>query len=393
MKAEASTQALVPALLDFIAQEGCSDAEFDAMALRLFEHQYAHNTPLRRFCQGRGVTPRRIRHWYEIPAVPINAFKELTLSCEPPEACARVFMTSGTTQAEVKGRHHHPTIAVWDLSMRRGFEHFFMRAKMGGPAGGTASDEAGATAPGASAPAGMPAWPAHVPMALLFPPEEELGNSSLSRYLSQAKRLFGTPGSGHYVSTQGMDLPGLMDFLRRAEAGSEPVALLGASYAFVHLLDALTAEGREVKLPAGSQLLDTGGYKRQSRELALDDFYDQLSQALGLPRTQCINMYGMTELSSQFYDMGNDTVPSVKRGMHWIRSRVVDPLTGAEVPRGQVGVLVHCDLANFNSTTTILTEDLGRAVDGGFELLGRAEGAQARGCSLAVQEFLQGARG
>ncbi len=389
MKAEASTQALVPALLDFIAQPACSDAEFDAMALRLFEHQYANNAPLRRFCQGRGVTPRRIRHWHEIPAVPINAFKELSLSCEPPEACARVFMTSGTTQAEVKGRHHHPTIAVWDLSMRRGFEHFFMRAKMGSQAGGTA----GAPAQGASAATGMPAWPTQVPMALLFPPEEELGNSSLARYLSQALRLFGAPGSGHYVSTQGMDLPGLMDFLRRAEAGSEPVALLGASYAFVHLLDALAAEGRQVKLPAGSRLLDTGGYKRQSRELALDDFYDQLAQALGLPRTQCINMYGMTELSSQFYDAGNDTVPSVKRGMHWIRSRVVDPLTGAEMPRGQVGVLVHCDLASFNSTTTILTEDLGRAVDGGFELLGRAEGAQARGCSLAVQEFLQGARG
>jgi hypothetical protein len=63
------------------------------------------------------------------------------------------------------------------------------------------------------------------------------------------------------------------------------------------------------------------------------------------------------------------------------------------VPRGQVGVLVHCDLASFNSTTTILTEDIGRAVEGGFELLGRAEGAQARGCSLAVQEFLQRARG
>jgi hypothetical protein len=359
-----STQALVSALLAFITQDGCSDAEFDAMALRLFEHQYTNNAPLRRFFQGRGVTPRRIRHWHEIPAVPINAFKELTLSCEPPEACARVFMTSGTTRAEVKGKHHHPTIEVWDLSMRRGFEHFFMQG-----------------------------LPPQVPMALLFPPEEELGNSSLGRYLSQAKRLFGAPGSGHFVSTQGMDLPGLMDFLHRAEAGSEPVALLGASYAFVHLLDALATEGRRVQLPAGSRLLDTGGYKRQSRELALDDFYDQLAQALGLPRTQCINMYGMTELSSQFYDAGNDTVPSVKRGMHWIRSRVVNPLTGAEVPPGQVGVLVHCDLASFNSTTTILTEDLGRAVHGGFELLGRAEGAQARGCSLAVQEFLQGARG
>ncbi len=360
-----ATRELVPALLDFLSQEGCTDEAFDAMALRLFEHQFTHNAPLRRFCQGRGVTPRRIRHWHEIPAVPISAFKELTLSCEPPEACERVFMTSGTTRAEVKGRHHHPTIAVWDLSMRRGFERHFVQG-LGAP---------------------------RVPMALLFPPEEELGNSSLGRYLSQVLRLFGAAGSGHFVSTQGMDMAGLMAFLRRAEDGGEPVALLGASYAFVHLLDALAAEGRQVRLPAGSRLLDTGGYKRQSRELALDDFYDQLSRALGLARTHCINMYGMTELSSQFYDAGNAVVPSVKRGMHWIRSRVVNPLTGAEVPHGQVGVLVHCDLASFNSTTTILTEDLGVAVDGGFQLLGRAEGAQARGCSLAVQEFLQGARG
>jgi hypothetical protein len=85
-------------------------------------------------------------------------------------------------------------------------------------------------------------------------------------------------------------------------------------------------------------------------------------------------------------------VPSVKSGPHWLRSRVIDPLTGRDVPPGERGVLVHCDLASFNSVTTILTEDVGVAVEGGFLLLGRAEGAQARGCSLAVQEFLQAAR-
>jgi hypothetical protein len=100
----------------------------------------------------------------------------------------------------------------------------------------------------------------------------------------------------------------------------------------------------------------------------------------------------MTELSSQFYDDGNDVVPSVKSGPHWIRSRVIDPVTGREMPKGERGILVHCDLANFNSVTTILTEDVGVEVDGGFLLLGRAEGAQAKGCSLAVEEFLQAAR-
>ena len=168
--------------------------------------------------------------------------------------------------------------------------------------------------------------------------------------------------------------------------------MLGASFSFVHLMDELARSGETFRLPAGSRILDTGGYKGHSRELPLDEFYAGLSAVFGVPRELCINMYGMTELSTQLYDDGNAVVPSVKSGPHWLRSRLVDPLSGRDVPQGERGVLVHCDLANFNSVTTILTEDVGIAVDGGFLLLGRAEGAQAKGCSLAVQEFLQAAR-
>ena len=156
--------------------------------------------------------------------------------------------------------------------------------------------------------------------------------------------------------------------------------------------DAWRAAGELLGLPPGSRILDTGGYKGQSRELPLEDFYAGLAACFGVPREQCINMYGMTELSTQLYDDGNARVPSVKSGPHWLRSRLVDPLTGRDVPQGERGVLLHCDLANFNSVTSILTEDVGVAADGGFLLLGRAEGAQAKGCSLAVAEFLQAAQ-
>ncbi len=354
-----ATREVVRDLLAFIGQDGCTDAQFDAMALRLFAHQYAHNEPYRRFCQRRGATPRKVAGWRDIPPVPINAFKEVTLSCEPTAACERVFMTSGTTRAEVKGRHWHPTIAVWDLSMRLNFGRRFM---------GTDG---------------------RLPMAILFPPETELGNSSLARYLAQAVREFAAQGSGWYVSAQGMDTAGLRERLQQAQRSGEPFALLGASYSFVHLMDELARDGESFALPPGSRILDTGGYKRQARELPLDAFYDGLSAAFGVPRARCINMYGMTELSAQFYDEGNAVVPSVKTGPHWIRSRVIDPLTGRDVPQGERGILVHCDLASFNSATTILTEDVGVACGEGFQLLGRAEGTQARGCSLAVQEFLQ----
>ncbi|HEX7887714.1 MAG TPA: long-chain fatty acid--CoA ligase [Ramlibacter sp.] len=350
---------IVDAVLAFLAQDGCTDAEFEALALRLFAEQHANNAAYKRFCQLRGATPRTVKSWRDIPAVPIAAFKEVTLSCTPADSAERVFMTSGTTRGDVKGRHYHPTIAVWDASMTRNFAQRFMQGSQ------------------------------RLRMGILFPDEQEMPNSSLAHYLAMAVRDFGTPDSRWYVNRDGLDAAGLREMLRAAERSAEPCAILGASWSFVHLMDELAASGERFALPSGSRILDTGGYKSQSRELPLEEFYVRLAATFGVPRERCINMYGMTELSSQLYDDGNAVVPSVKSGPHWIRSRMVDPLTGRDVSRGERGILVHCDLANFNSVTSILTEDVGVAVDGGFLLLGRAEGAQAKGCSLAVQEFLQ----
>ena len=355
-------QPLIDRLLAFLTQDGCTDAEFDNLAAALFEMQYLCSEPYRRFCQRRGATPRRVTGWRQVPPVPISAFKDVTLSCIPPIDCERVFMTSGTSRGEVKGRNHHPTIAVWDLSMRRHFEQRFMQGS--GP----------------------------LPMLLLFPGEDQLPNSSLARYLSLAARCYGTSDSRSYIGPQGLDVVGLRAALDRAVAQAQPVALLGASFSVVHLLEALHEQGVRYVLPEGSRILDTGGYKGLARELPLDALYDGLAETLGVPRRRAVNMYGMTELSSQFYDAGNQTVPSVKHAPHWVRSRVLDPLSGQELPRGDRGVLAHCDLANFNSAIAILTEDVGVAVGDGFLLLGRAEGAEAKGCSLAVQEFLQATR-
>ena len=358
-------QDVVAAVLAFIAQAESNDEgfdeRFDALALRLFAYQYANDEPFRRFSQRRGMTPRNVKRWSELPAVPIDAFKELSLRCQPPSPADRVFMTSGTTRSEVKGRHHHPTLAIYDRSMTRNFERRFMQGS------------------------------SRLPMAILFPTETVMPNSSLAHYLALAVSQFGTPQSRYFVSPQGLDSVGLCEMLAQAERSGAPCAVLGATYSFVHLMDQLRQRGTSFRLPPGSRVLDTGGYKGQSRELPLDAFYAQLSATLGIDRSLCINMYGMTELSTQFYDAGNALVPSVKSGPHWIRSRTVDPLSGRDVPAGERGILVHCDLANFNSVTTILTEDVGVAVDGGFLLLGRAEGAQAKGCSLAVEEFIRAA--
>lgn len=352
----------VPELLAFIARDDAGEAEFDALALRLFAHQFQHNPAFQKFCQQRGRTPRTVKRWQDIPAVPINGFKDLTLSCVPTEQCARVFQTSGTTRGDVKGRHWHPDLAVYDLSMTRNFRQRFMAGRD------------------------------RMRMGVLFPDEQLMPNSSLAHYLALALHHFGTTDSRYYLDGTGLQIDALCATLEQVQKSGEPLALLGASYSFVHLIDALQARGLGFQLPAGSRLLDTGGFKGQSREMDMDEFYETLSATCGVPRSACINMYGMTELSTQFYDAGNATLPAVKSGPHWIRSRVVDPLTGVEVPKGERGILAHTDLGNYNSVTTILTEDVGVAVDGGFLLLGRAQGTQAKGCSIAVDEFLKAAR-
>lgn len=355
--------ALLRQLLDFMRNPPADhDHAFNTLALQLFSYQFQNNLAFQRYCQQQGKTVRTVKHWHDIPAVPIDAFKDLTLSCLPPEHCERVFMTSGTTRADTKGRHYHPHLDVYDLSMQLHFAQRFMRGEK------------------------------RIRMGILFPTEEMMPNSSLAHYLALAINTFGADGSQYFISPEGMDTDGLCTTLAQVQRSGEPYALLGASYSFVHLIDELKQSGKTFSLPTGSRLFDTGGFKGQSRELDIPAFYDLLNQTFGVPASACTNMYGMTELSTQFYDDGNAVLPAVKSGPHWIRSRTIDPVTGQDVPKGERGVLTHCDLANFNSVTTILTEDIGISVNGGFLLLGRAQGAEAKGCSMAMDAFLQAAQ-
>jgi len=347
---------------DFIGLPSSTEQEFDALALTLFTHQFENNESFRTFCLRKGKSPRTVRSWNEIPPVPISAFKTLTLSCVAPEEAERVFMTSGTTGG-ARGRCYHPTLAIYDRSMIANFRIRFMRGRE------------------------------KIRMGILFPTEEEMPNSSLAHYLALAIDNFGTPDSEYLLNQKGLENELLFRALDEAVATGEPYALLGATYSFVHAMDEMQRSGKRYRLPPGSCVLDTGGFKGRSRDVAASEFYGQIEALLGVARSNCINMYGMTELSTQFYDDGNGRPGAAKSGPHWIRTRVINPLSGVEVPHGEQGILVHCDLANYNSAVAIMTEDAGIARDRGFMLLGRAGDTDARGCSMAVAEFLEAAEG
>ncbi|MFC5734246.1 long-chain fatty acid--CoA ligase [Cytobacillus gottheilii] len=350
---------LIASIQQFIHDEHSHD--FNELALQLFRYQFEHNLPFQRFSKQKRKTPRNVKNWRDIPSVPIQAFKDVPLSCISTEQAEATFMTSGTTK-HIKGKHYHPTLTVFDSSMITNFKKRFMKEQKA------------------------------IKMGILFPDHEEMPNSSLARYLFLAKAFFGTPESKYTLSGNGINFELLLEELKTAQQSGEAYALLGASFSFVHLIDYLQEKQLYFKLPKGSRILDTGGYKNQSRHVETGEFYTALKTHLGIEKSDCINMYGMTELSTQFYDDGNEEIPSVKSGPHWIRTRVINPLTGLDMPFGENGVLVHYDLANFNSALSILTEDLGVETDKGFQLLGRVQGSEQKGCSLAVDEFLRYAK-
>ena len=183
------------------------------------------------------------------------------------------------------------------------------------------------------------------------------------------------------VGTYKLAYSTIISVLKEAVKEGYPVEILTTSYAAVNLMDHLKEKGLSFELPLGSFMIDTGGYKNRSRSVTREEFVQLAEETLGVP---CYSEYGMSEMSSQFWyepENGLYHVPP------WVRVRVVDPMTLEDDPNG---VAVIYDLANLWSSCVLQTEDLGRVHEDGkfFEPLGRAQGAVAKGCSLAAERAM-----
>lgn len=235
-------------------------------------------------------------------------------------------------------------------------------------------------------------------IAVISPAWDMNQNSSLSRYLTKAVECCGSEGSGVFFDEHGLKFDEIIAFLNRAVSDGEPVMLMGVSSSYLYLLDYLHEHDLTFALAPDSRLFDTGGFKSTKRDITEDQMLDELEQTLGVPRHHCVNMYGMTELSSQIYDQNilswytDGTSNYLKANPAWVRTVFLDPETLTPVKDGETGVIAHYDLANWNSCIGILTEDLGHRTPDGFLLQGRAKGAEARGCSIAVDEVISANR-
>jgi len=152
---------------------------------------------------------------------------------------------------------------------------------------------------------------------------------------------------------------------------------------------------RRFRLPSGSRIMQTGGFKGRTREVAPDAMRSWLSEVFGIPVPFIVTEYGMTELSSQLYEntlreSALDLPATTRRicAPPWVCVQVLNPETRLQVPSGEVGLLRLDDIANLDSVSAIQTADLARREGDGFVLLGRATNAVARGCSITAEQLL-----
>lgn len=365
-------------LLDFISsppdQYGQAEQIFNRLALELFSLQFEHVPVYRSLCEARGVNPKTIEDWGQIPAVPAAAFKQFDLSSLSIESRRHVFHSSGTT-GQTSSQHYHnaDSLRIYEASLLPWFKlHLLPERQMENGAPGSLHRSA-------------------IELAALTPAADDAPHSSLVHMFETVRNSFGLEAGGFYgrVDRTGgwtLDLERASGALLSAIEKAKPVLILTTAFSLVNLLDYCEAEGLRLRLPQGSRLMETGGYKGRSRIVEKAALQSMTSERLGLALDHFVSEYGMCELGSQAYDHVCGTPRSVKapafRFPPWARVRLLSTETGKEAGLGEPGLIQIVDLANVYSVAAVQTEDLAIRSGHGFELLGRQIGAAPRGCSL-----------
>ncbi len=310
-----------------------SHAQFEAAALALFRFQAAACAPYREYLDLLAIDPTQVQSLEAIPFLPIRLFKERTIYCgtEPAE----VVFTSSATTGMTPSRHPMASLAHYEAVFTRAFELFY----------------------------GAPSqWSLYA----LLPNYLSRKGSSL---VYMADRLIKACGSG------GFYLHEYEQLIADMAADPKPKILLGVSYALWEL-----AEQYAPKL-TDTIVMETGGMKGHREELPKEQFHRILCKAFGV--SEIHSEYGMAELTSQAYSQGGNRF----RTPAWMRlltRDVNDPFAiHRTAARGGLNII---DLANTTSCAFIQTEDVGRTfADGSFEIEGRIDHSEIRGCNLLVQ--------
>lgn len=329
---------------------------FEEIALEVFRFQYAQNPLYARFTEALGIKPEEIKSLLQIPFLPIGFFKthSVVSTAFSPEA---VFESSGTT-GSINSQHLVKDPAIYRQSFLEGFRLFY----------GDPSD-----------------WC----IIGLLPSYLERKNSSLVYMVDELVRRSGHKQSGFYLN----EYARLQQVLYQLEASRQKTLLVGVTFA---LLDFAADHPMQLQ---HTIVMETGGMKGRREEMTRQEVHAQLKAAFGL--NEIHSEYGMTELLSQAYSEGNGifTCPPWMKIMLReeddpleVKAVIRDPASGTRtgVAPAMSGIINVIDLANLYSCSFIATDDAGKLYfDGSFEVTGRIDNSDLRGCSLMVTDIKQ----
>ncbi|MFC5048055.1 acyl transferase [Aquimarina hainanensis] len=311
--------------------------DFETVALNVFQHQYTNNKIYQRFCNLLGVTKTSVRQITDIPFMPIEFFKQYPVIDNTP-SIAKIFTSSGTT-GTITSKHYVADLALYEQSFRKAFSYFY----------GDITD--------------------YTVLALL-PSYLEREGSSLVYMTEQLIKDSKTSSSGFYLH----DTDKLIKTLQQCEGSSKKTLLIGVSFALLDLVEAYPLSFKNIII------METGGMKGRRKELIREELHRILSEGFHVPSIH--SEYGMTELLSQAYSKGNGSF-NCPPWMDVIIRDTEDALS--YIPYGKTGGINVIDLANLHSCSFIATQDLGKKYkDGSFEVLGRFDHSDIRGCNLMV---------
>jgi hypothetical protein len=310
--------------------------DFTDTALEIFAFQYQYNPVYSSYVDRLGINPGRVKKVHEIPFLPINFFKTHIVQATSFEP-ELIFESSGTTQSQ-KSKHWIRSLSIYKQSFMEGFERFY----------GPVSD-----------------WC----ILGLLPSYLENGHSSLVCMVADLIKASGQSESGFYLYEHQQ----LYEVIRQLEQEGRKTLLIGVTYALMDF-----AEHFPLKLK-NTVLMETGGMKGRRKELTRQEIHHFLKERTGLEEIH--SEYGMTELLSQAYSKGHGLFQPVP----WLKLMVRaedDPL---EVKQVGPGILNVIDLANIYSCSFIATDDIGNvSSNGNFEVWGRMDYSDIRGCNLLV---------
>ncbi|WP_426486726.1 acyl transferase [Flavobacterium sp. 2] len=314
-----------------------SQKQFEKIALKVFRFQHENNKVYRDFCDFLNVNPQQVKTLKQIPFLPIQFFKthEVISNSGLPQV---TFTSSGTT-GMVTSRHLVTDVSLYEESYRQGFSQFY----------GNIED--------------------YVVLALL-PSYLERDGSSLIYMVEDLIKLSNQPESGFYLHNH----EELTQKLIELDNAGQNVILIGVTYALLDLI-----EKHQFQLQ-NTIIMETGGMKGKRKEMIREELHEILCKGFGVSSIH--SEYGMTELLAQAYSLGD----GIFECPTWMNILVRDPEDALTyVNDGKTGGINVIDLANINSCSFIATQDLGKKYpNNSFEVLGRFDNSDIRGCNLMV---------